>query len=192
MTVAFSCSQGTYGAPFKDSSEIDNRILEIRQESYGILRVQRRGFSAGWIRWRLRLQLRLQRHGLGDFMRNDRWAHSVAVILFLMTWLLGNFIVLGGKFSQETMLWSILFAFFTAIPAAAAFLLSFVLLRFIGGWATLLFGIIAFALWVFNVPFWNINIVYLIACIVHQLFLLATADRSHKRPEVTRRSEAVT
>ena len=110
--------------------------------------------------------------------------HVIAIVAFLICYVVGFQIALAGPGNHDVFGWALLFGTAYAIPSLFFVGLSYCLFVLISWWATVLLSVSAIAVY-FYAPSphsegWNMVLAVIIATTLHQLLLLPS--RLNKRP----------
>jgi hypothetical protein len=110
--------------------------------------------------------------------------HVIAIVAFLICYVVGFQIALAGPGSHDVFGWALLFGTAYAIPSLFFVGLSYLLFVLISWWATVLLSVSAIAVYFYapspHPESWNMVLAVIIATTVHQLLLLPS--RLNKRP----------
>jgi hypothetical protein len=112
--------------------------------------------------------------------------HVIAIVAFLICYIVGFQIALSGPTSHDVFGWAMLFGTAFAIPSLFFVGLSYLLLVLISWWATVLLSVSAIAVYFYapsthpEVEYWNMVLAVIIATTLHQLLMLPS--RLNKRP----------
>jgi hypothetical protein len=110
--------------------------------------------------------------------------HVIAIVAFLVCYVVGFQVALGGPGNHDVFGWALLFGFAFAAPSLFFVGSSYLLFFLIRWWATVLLSVAAIGIYVYasglHSEGWNMALAVVIATIVHQLILLVL--RQDKQP----------
>lgn len=112
--------------------------------------------------------------------------HVLAAIVFLIFYVVGLQLVLGGEISNASFGWAILFAIAFGIPSLMFLAVSYVVFVMIRWWAPLLLLVAGTGIYVFGPGSqwknWKIGLIVVGATIMHHLVLLAVGRARSIQP----------
>jgi hypothetical protein len=102
--------------------------------------------------------------------------HVIAIVAFLVCYVVGFQVALGGAINDTTFGWAMLFGVAFIVPSLFFVGSSYLLFFLIRWWTTVLLSVVAIGIYAYNSGLhsesWNMALAVVIATIVHQMILL--------------------